>query len=384
VLLLLLLLLASSIATAAPENGPCRLSSMHGPSVPAPIVLRTTCGGFRLAPDGTITRLPPRWFALRAGGTGRRYGADLRIERPSSGHIVLLRQGRVVWRSREAYRNDGGDHAFGPGAFAFASYRRGIFVTDLEGPERMIMGGVGLFPLSFLADGTLLVTRRGTIAVVSQDGLVLRRFRYRGKNGFAFDQRTESLFFVTPRGLLVRATGTSLDVVRPLHGLDGWISLLGRDRLVFYDSKVVTVTRRDGRVVARAGWGRSARWSLDSGVSRSPDGQTFAFRLTKGSRAGRTGGAAVVYLLRAGEERAHALYRHRLGDSGCAVGASLAWHRRSLLYSSTDGHIALLDTSRARVQTLTELAHVLTRPASDERATAYWASDFPAPSARAG
>jgi hypothetical protein len=342
-------------------------------------VLRTSCGGFRLAPDGTITRLRPGWFAARAGGTGRHYGAELRIQRTRPGRFILLQRGRVVWRSSGLYRNDGGDLTFGPGVFAFASYRRGVFVTDLESPERLIMRGVGLFPLAFLADGTLLVTQRGTVTVVSQDGSVLRRYRYRGRNGFAFDQRTESLFFVTPRGTLVRAQGTDSTVVRPLRELDGWISLLGRDRLVFYDVRAVAVTRRDGQVVASADWSRSRGWSLDSGVSESADGRTFAFRLTKGYRAGRAGGTSVLHLMRAGAKRAQAIYRHRLGDSGCGFGASLTWHGDSLLYASTDGHVAVLDPKRGRVRSLAEVTARLPRRAQGEKVSAYWASDFPAP-----
>jgi hypothetical protein len=378
-ILLVLLLLGASSATAAPETSPCRVTSLRGPSVPAPIVLRTSCGGFRLAPDGTITRVPRGWFAARTGGTGRRYGADLTIKRTRPGQVILLRRSRVVWRSSSLYRNDGGDVAFGPGAFAFASYRRGIFTTDLERPERLIMRGVGLFPLAFLADGTLLVTRRGTITLLSQEGSVLRRYRYRGKNSFAFDQQTESLFFVTPRRILVRARGTDVDVVRPLHGLDGWISLLGGDHLVFYDDQAVAVTRRDGSLLARAGWSRSTGWSLDSGLSASPDGRTFAFRLTKGHRAGRPGGAAVIYLVRARQTEAHAVYRHRLADSGCAVGASLTWHGGSLLYSSTDGHVAVLEPRHDRARSLAEITAMLPRRVRGEKVTAYWASDFRRP-----
>ena len=266
---LLLVLVAMSFGTTAPETGPCRASLPRGPAVPAPIVLRTTCGGFRLARDGTIGRLPLRWFDARAGGTGRRYGADLRIQRTRSGRIVLLRHGRVVWRSRNLYYRDGGDLAFGPGAFAFASYRRGIFVTDLKGPERVIVRGVGLYPLAFLRDGKLLVTQRGSVSVVSQDGSVLRRYRYRPRNGYVFDERTESLFFVTRERVLARAEGTSVRPVRPLRELDGWLSLLGRDLLSFYDDHSVAVTRRDGTLVARASC-RTPRAGTSTAASSPP------------------------------------------------------------------------------------------------------------------
>jgi hypothetical protein len=61
--------------------------------------LPNSCGGFRLARDGTVTRLPKRWFDARSGGTGRRYGADLRLRWTRDGQFLILRHGRIVWKS---------------------------------------------------------------------------------------------------------------------------------------------------------------------------------------------------------------------------------------------------------------------------------------------
>jgi hypothetical protein len=235
---------------------------------------------------------------------------------------------------------------------------------------------VGLYPLAFVRSGRLLVTRRGTIVVVSPDGSALRRYRYRGKNGFAFDQRTESLFFVTPKRVLVRAKETQLRVVRPLGDLDGWIYFAGRDLLVFHDDHEVAVTRRNGRLVARASWSDSQDWVLDSGLTASGDRSTYSFRLTMATARSREG-TAVLHVLRAGEKEAQVIHRHRLGESGCAVGASLTWHGRFLLYSSTDGHVAAFDSRDGSGQTLTELAAALPHRVPGEHVSAYWASDFP-------
>jgi hypothetical protein len=83
-----------------------------------------------------------------------------------------------------------------------------------------------------------------------------------------------------------------------------------------------------------------------------------------------------VYLLRAGARRASAIYRHRLGPSGCAVGASLTWHGRSLLYSSTDGSLAILDTRARTVLDLAPFARTLPHRYPADRAYAGWRSDF--------
>src|SRR6266436_2368869 len=72
------LLVAAALGAAPPDAHPCRTPLPHGPAVPSPIVLWTSCGGFRLAPDGRVSRLPRRWLAKQGSGTGRRYGAHPR------------------------------------------------------------------------------------------------------------------------------------------------------------------------------------------------------------------------------------------------------------------------------------------------------------------
>ena len=381
-LIVLALLLAASALGAGTASGPrdCGGALPRGPHVPAPIVLRTSCGGFLLARDGTLRRVSQRWFDVRAGGTGRRYGQDLRIRRMRDGRIVLGRHGRVAWRSRGVYRNDGGSIAFGPGAFAFAAHRRGVFVTDLRSPERLIVRGVGLYPLAFLADGTLLVARGGwgpSVTRVTQDGTVLARHRYRPKNGYVFDQRTEALHLVTPERVLVRVTASRFVALRPLDGLDGWLGRVG-PFLTLSDFGHVgrsdeirsAVLRRDGRVVSRWAWRSPPGLGVDYGPLASADGRSFAFRAMTRPR-----GDVVIYLLRAGAERPAAVVRHRGGQLGCGVGADFAWKGRFVLYAATDGPAALLDARSDRVISLGELQSA-PAPSRWERPRVHWATDF--------
>lgn len=65
---------------------------------------------------------------MHGSGAGRRHGAQLDIRRIRTGRFLILRRGRVVWRSANLYPRDGDGIAFGPHAFAFASYRHGISV----------------------------------------------------------------------------------------------------------------------------------------------------------------------------------------------------------------------------------------------------------------
>jgi hypothetical protein len=109
--------------------------------------------------------------------------------------------------------------------------------------------------------------------------------------------------------------------------------------LVFSGEHSLTVTRRDGAVVAATRWGR--RLGSDAGVAVAPDGGSFAYRLST-ARPGARSSAATVYVLRAGSTRPRPIYHARLGPSGCAYGAGLAWRGTSLLYSSSDGTLAVL------------------------------------------
>jgi hypothetical protein len=368
------MLAAAALATAAPQPHPCRAPLPHGPAVPAAIVLWTSCGSFRLAADGQVSRLPRHWVAQHGIGTGRRYGAQLNIRRTRPGRVLLLLHGRVVWRSGGLYPRDGGDVAFGPRSFAFASYRRGVFLSDLHGAERLVARGRDLYPYSFTSDGDLIVTGTRAIRLVSPDGTMLRRFTYRPRNGYSFDEQTDTLYYVTPKGRLVAVQGTHVELERSLRRIDGTVSVARPNLLVFSGTRSIAITRRDGTLIAEAHW-QSRDLNSDSGVAVSPDGKAVAFRLND-AHPGSRRRTATVYLLRAGATRAQAIYRHRFGPSGCAVGANLDWNGTSLLYSSSDGTLATIDTRTAAATDLTPLARRLPHKTTGERAYTSWRSDF--------
>jgi hypothetical protein len=367
-------LTSALLASTATPATPCEAALPQGPAAPAPIVFRTSCGGFRLNTSGRVSRLPPRWFAAHSGGTGRRFGADLQIRRNRAGRIFLMRQGRLVWRSHDLYPRTGGDVAFGPNTFAFASYYRGIFVTDLNSPERLVYRGRGRYPYDFFRSGRLIVTGGRAITVLSPEGRVERRYPYSRRGGFSFDCDTNTLFYVTPRDRLATVTETHLRVGRRL-GFDGMVSYAEPGRLVFYDRRSVALADRTGRLIARAHWQRGGLDILDSGAAVSPDGRHLAFRLSD-ARAGARSGNAVLFLVAAGERRARAIYRHRLGPIGCGTAASLRWHGQHLLYSSADGQVAIIDAAGRR-HDLAQFATALPRRGRTEQPLVAWRADYP-------
>src|SRR5215211_5286027 len=198
------LLLALGLLALSPKDAhPCAGALPHGPEVPAPIVLSTDCGMFRLEPGGDVSRLPVDWLAKQNEAWRQKHGGHLTIRRTRAGRYIVMRRGRVVWRSAGLYYNEAGSIALDARAFAFDSYgRRGVFLTDLRGPERLVLRGRALYPIDFIAQGYLLVSGRRTITVVSRAGKIVARYRYRHSSSFSFDLPTRTLYFVAPDGML--------------------------------------------------------------------------------------------------------------------------------------------------------------------------------------
>jgi hypothetical protein len=119
---------------------------------------------------------------------------------------------------------------------------------------------------------------------------------------------------------------------------------------------------------------------FDSGATVSSDGRHIAFRRSD-ARAGAKSGTAVLYVLHAGDTRASPVYRHRLGPIGCGVGASMRWNGRHLLYTTSDGQVAIIDAA-GRARNLATLLEAIPQRAG-EQPTAGWLDDYPAPRASA-
>jgi hypothetical protein len=351
------------------------------------MVIQTGCGWFGLRRNGRVTRLPRSPVGFGRGGIAgdgtTHDGADLVIRRTHLGRFIVLRLRRtsagrltrtVIWRSSGDYYNTGGDNTFGHHLFAFADYYHGIYLTDLRHPERLVVHGRGLFPIGFTGGSELLVAGSGhPISVVTSDGRLLRRYAYRPRNGFAWDYQTDTLYFVRPQGTLAAAHGAHVRLLRRLREIQGEIEFTSPGLLVFNGQRSVAITSLTGKLTARDRWPRTRIDNLDSGLSVSPDGHTFAFRLTN-AHPGKSHGEAIVYVLRAGQSHARPIYRHRLGQSGCAVGAGMEWRGRYLLYTSTDGHRAVLDTGGGRQISLMPVLHRIPQRGRAKTYNVFWRS----------
>jgi hypothetical protein len=373
-------LLSLALALTLHVAHPCLAAPSRGPSVPAPLVLHTSCGWFELSPRGRLARLPNHWGAKHGDGTGRRYGAHLDLCCDRTRHISLRLHGRLVWRSRTVYPGYGGQIAFGPHEFAFADYYRGVFLTDLRGPERLVVRGRGLYPYDFTRRGDLIIDLGRRIETAARTGRLLARYRFSFRNGFTFDEQSDTLYFVTPAGRLAAVHDRRLRLGPRVGGLGG-ISTYARGLLVFTTNRRIVVTRRDGTFLAAAAWNPD-RQTLDSVLGVSPNGRSFVFELVTAPPLARSG-KATLYIMHPGERHARVLFRGWRSPVGCHEGgwcageAGFDWHERFLMYMPGDGQVGLIDSRSGRILDLTRfdrsLPHLGPQP---EEALIAWRSDF--------
>jgi hypothetical protein len=335
---LVLSLLAAVLVSTPP---PCARHLPQPPAgLPAPIVVTTSCAQFTIGRDGSVVAaaLPPLPSAPEA----------------TDGHAVLLQRGRIVWRSARRFRLY--DVVLRPGPQAIAlGYHGRLYVARGRGPERLAGRGV---PLGWTRRGTVLALRfRGRRTDVEVHDVAGRRLRVlaRSVGAYVLDAATGTLLYVDRRGTLVRSDGrfrTRLLTMRaagfgrrawaePLQG--GLIALRGANRLA--------VLRRDGTLVGRVRFGGRG---IALGPSVAGRGGV-ALSVTHGYRGYRTIGLEDVQVMRPDGSVARVL-RRRLRFALCARGADLSWRGRWLLYRSTEGALAAIDTRTGRTVDLTRFA----------------------------
>jgi hypothetical protein len=358
---------------------PCLASVARGPAVPAPLALHTSCGWYEHDPDGRTFRLPNHWGAVHGIGSGRRYGAQLDVCCDSTRHISLRLHGRLVWRSRGAHPGYAGQLAFGPHEFAFADYHRGVFLTDMRGPERLVVSGRGLYPDDFTRNGDLVVVAGNSLVVVSRHGRVVARHLFRRANGYAFDWRSDTYLFVTPGGRLAALRGRRVRSGPPIPRLSG-LSVLARGLIAVAADDRLTVMREDGSVVATGGWNSTRNTLIAPEVSVSPDRRTFVYALSTARRAQL--GAATVFVLHPGDRRGHRLLRRWRSPTACFEGGPCAggfdWDGRFFIYAPGDGHVGIVDSATGGLLDLTRFDRSLPQLGErPERAAIGWKSEFP-------
>jgi hypothetical protein len=346
-------ILSASDADGAGLSARCRSAVAKAPAgLPAPVVLTTDCGRYRIAPNGRVHFIGPRRLPVPAGSS---WFMDLTWYRVERGHLVVGRRHESLWRSRGRFvpaRGEGvGAVALARGRVAFSFFAGKtptLYLARLGGAENPVAHGET--PLGWTQSGSLLTlsARGGAIRVRAASGR-LERILAHGIYNFAFDHATGTIVYVA-HGTLERFDGRRVRTLahltmlglggRPsLSPFPGVVVVSGRRRLV--------VLRPDGSLVSSTLLPRPhahADWA--PGAIAADRHGTVAFTATQGNTAYGSRGTESVYLLATGARAARRVHRERVDFAVCERQAGLAWHDGWLLYSAGEGYAAAIDTRR--------------------------------------
>jgi hypothetical protein len=315
------------------------------------VIVATSCGRFRLGPAGAVVYLGARTLPVPRGTS---YWADLTWTRFARGHLLVGRRHQQLWRSHRTYPHtypaNIGVVVLGRHELAFSYYRGRrplLYLARYGAGERALTGGET--PLVFLRSGEFVTwrDRSGALVLRTASGRVERLIAPHAANPLV-DRHGTILFRVADRLLVFDGHRVrSLASLRSL-GLTGQPLIEPLGRLVAVrNERLLVVLDLDGRRLAstRLPQRRRRADTVSSPVVANSTGTAVAFAATRGNTANGSRGRETVYLLRAGEHQARPLYSERLQFKGCERAANLAWHDHWLLYSTSEEHAALIDSS---------------------------------------
>lgn len=353
------------IGFAALAPGPVGKGTVAINGLPAPVTIRSGYprelvsyqiarneSAHRIAPAGSLFPRNAVWYPAT--------GDWFRIRRR---HLVIGRFGRTLWRSHGEYTQTTrfGTIQTGQRTVAF-TYGEDLFMSPLAGSERLIARSE--LPLDFTSGGLYTYQWGRRLLLRSDTGKILATI---ARHPFDyFIPLGGSLYFVAG-GYLRRAHGTAVTRLVALAslGLSSGVALLPVGNLLeLEDNSRLVIVREDGSQFAWAP-SRTLGGGVPSGAgSVSPRGNAVAFT----SRTGTD--TETVYVLREGAHSPTAVYTRHV-EFGCEQGAGVQWHGSWLLYSDSQGHLAVIDTADPqRAIDLTPLVRVL--PPVRSGFTSYW------------
>jgi hypothetical protein len=364
---------------AAPTNA-CGRTIVHGPRLPAAILLDTGCGTYRIGRDGRISPARPldsvpAWAHGALGHPDRRTWVAHENRR-----LQVYRAGRLLWRSHSTGGSD--EVAIGHGRIAFTSYSRGeqpkVWLARLGGGrEREV--GPGEMIVGWTRAG--LVTQHSfDLRLRADDGRLVRRLGL--ARGAFLDRTRGDIVLLTRGGRVVRTDGVRDRTVADLHDLgfarQAWLSLLPSGLMQVTSGNRVLFLQPDGRRFASAAFAQTTKSRLGGVIVsevvplRGRDAVLFAV-----SRRAMHGlGTESVFRLDRGHRVPRLLFAARDQWATCGEWATLSLRRGGVLYASSEGSLAILDPIGGRSPIdLTALARRLSpgRPTPDDHLNAYWA-----------
>lgn len=350
-----------------------------GARLPAPITIDTGrvfgADTFRIGRDGRVRRTasPPSPFPRGAAwfpGTDTWY----MIQR---GHLVVGRESKPLWHSHgEIAASQLGVIAASSHAVAFQHDHK-LYLAQQDGAERAIAPRE--LPLGWTAGGLFTYRYQGQRLLLRSNSGALAKVIARRPLGSDYFVTNGTLYFIT-RSALMSTHGTRVVRLASLSHLgmstDPWLQPLGR-LLELQDDHRLVIVRRDGSTFATTPLPVSHDQSqnISSSLVVNPHLTAVAFTTapvgTGESRAGRPNGTETTYVLRAGASTAIPIHRENVQYAVCEGGASLEWHGHWLLYTSSEGNLAAIDTT-APHHAIELRSLVNSLPGTRSGFTAYW------------
>ena len=344
--------------------------------LPAPVVLRTTCGSFRAGPDGHVA--PTR--AVRSPWwSPSRFQVDVRKD-----HVVLIEHGRVRWRSQGAFASRSSSEfdsaALSRRRLAFSFVNGRLWVSRLDGHEHAF--GRREAALTWTTRGDLLTSQRShgewRLAVRDGNGLHPRVVARRPVDAFV-DDATHTVLYVTASGSLVRTDGHSRQHLADLGSLGfgprATLQVLPRHMIGISSPDRLAVLHRDGSLFAAMEYpadsaGLTHGWPTFAVADDRVAAAVELDRL-KGGTAGED-----VYVLSPGGAQGTRLVRLQDEWVGCGWLVTMVWHGDWLLYSDSVVNVLAVDTSGGARVDLSKTARQLPGVQVDESSSEYTGLDF--------
>jgi hypothetical protein len=352
----------ASAVVPKPASARVSLPRVRG-GLPWPVVLQTADSRYVIARSGAIH--PLRAAAQRTRARVHYPAGFVWVNRLSGtwammrrGHLLIVRNGAVIWRSAARYAVQDAAHmgviVAGRPGIAFEVRQWGpLFMAGWHGPEHRVAAAG--WPEMWTRSGNLIAVlhRRGSrtfgYAVLSPSGDGLATLATGLRVGVV-DQRDDDLgtgtfWFLTGNGDLLRTDGVATWVVASSRalGLTGIpeVGVVGGGLIQFLSAgwrEGQVVLYPDGRVFARIPAPPKGQVGGFGELSVGPGNRMVAYILIR-----EPAGVSTVFVVRPGGAPV-AVYRTARGSSPCAL-PPLAWHGSWLLYTPRGGRAVLIDAA---------------------------------------
>jgi hypothetical protein len=238
-------------------------------------------------------------------------------------YLVLLRDGRTLWRSRLTHGSD--NVALHGDALAFTAFvccATPLWVARIGHPERRVARGEELD--GWARSGGFFTHRGSDLRLRSPDGKFERRI---GRFAYtAYDPGTQSVVAITFSRQLVRTDGRTTEALKSLDsGRHSWVEVLPSGLIKVSFENRLLLLEPDGKVFA-------------STPAHNVVSNMFMLRHRRGVVfVAQRSGVDRVLLLERGARSTRVLYQRRTGPRGCAYWATLSIVGDDVLYWPSTG-----------------------------------------------